>query len=344
MILPFDEKNKKEYYKLLDKVFESNFWSEGLMVKEFENKFSEYTNLNSAAVTNGGTALLTILSYLKVQDKEVIVPTNTFYATSQAVKMAGATVVYADCNKYDLCISLEDIKKKVTEKTKVIIVVHIGGHIAFDIDELVKFCDRKKIFLVEDCAHAHGGIFNGRMAGDFGIAGAYSFYSTKTMPTGEGGMIVSKDNDLIEWTRLFRNYGKKVIDGKVNYPLKNGFNYRMNEFTAALGIVQMQRLNEILNWKTELAQKYDEIFQNKINYPCGMKSGYYKYIIFEYSNLKIETGKVFNKSDFGHIIDGLDIKLPNSEWIADNHKCPPIYFGWEYANKNISELKTILLN
>lgn len=343
MVLPFEEEYRKKYYKLLDEVFESNFWSDGKMTRTFEEKFEEYTGLHSCAVTSGGAGLLSIFEYIGVKGYDVIVPANTFWATTQSAKMAGANIIYADCNKEDLCLSYEDVLKKVTKKTKAIVVVHIGGHIAFDIEKISAFCKEKNIFLVEDCAHAHGAQWNGKTAGSWGIAGSYSFYATKTMPLGEGGMVVSRNEDLIEWMKKFRNYGKEVINGKiVTYPLKNGFNYRINEFTSALGIIQLERLPRIVEWKTELAEKFDQIFDNRVIFPEGMKSGFYKYIVFDY-DIKEETGKVFNRTDFGNEIEGKTVDLPNSYWVAEHHKCVPIYYGWEKADCSIEELKKILL-
>lgn len=222
-------------------------------------------------------------------------------------------------------------------------MVHIGGHIAFEIEQIAKLCEERKIALIEDCAHAHGAQWNGRTAGSWGIAGSYSFYATKTMPLGEGGMIVSRDEDLIRWMKKFRNYGKEVIQGNVvTYPLKTGFNYRISEFTAALGIVQLERLPKILEWKRDLAEKYDQIFERHVRFPEGMMSGYYKYIVFDYQ-LKEETGKVFNKTDFGNEIEGIELELPNSYWVAEHHKCAPIYYGWEGAALDVADLDKRLI-
>lgn len=343
MVLPFGDEYKEKFYKLLDEVFKSNFWSDGKMTNIFEEKFQEFTGLYSCAVTSGGAGLLSILEYIDVRKKEVIVPANTFWATAQAAKKAGAKVIYADCNRDDLCMNYEDMISKVTANTGAIIVVHIGGHIAFEIEKISRFCENNHIALIEDCAHAHGAQWHGRMAGSYGIAGSYSFYATKTMPLGEGGMIVSKDKDLISWMKKFRNYGKEVISGNiVTYPMKEGFNYRINEFTAALGIVQLEQLPVILEWKRKLAQKFDQIFDRRVVFPEGMKSGYYKYIVFDY-NLSEETGKVFNYTDFGNEIEGKNVSLPNSYWIAEHHKCVPIYYGWEKAGYTAEEIKTYIL-
>ena len=344
MLIPFDKEQRKKFYKLLDRVFDSSFWTEGAMTKMFEEKFSEYIGLPARSMANGGAGLLSILEYIDVRGRDVIVPANTFWATAQAVKKAGGNVIYADSNKSDLCLSFEDMKKLVTKKTQAVIVVHIGGHIAFEIDKIVEYCKKNNLYLIEDCAHAHGASWNGKNGGQFGFAGAYSFYATKTMPTGEGGMVVSGDADFISWVEKYRNYGKKVVDGKVLYPVKDGFNYRMSEFIAALGIVQLERLPEILDWKRALAAKYDAIFEKKVVLPDGMVSGYYKYIVFGYPTLREATGQVFGINDLGYRIDGLALRLESAEWIAANHQCLPIYYGWEHADKSMDELRAILIS
>ena len=126
-------------------------------------------------------------------------------------------------------------------------LVHIGGHIAFDSERIAELCRAEGIFLIEDCAHAHGASWNGRKPGTYGDAGVYSFYATKTISTGEGGVLVSRHDDLLEHARLFRNYGK--MEYKVE-----GLNFRMSEFTAAIALVQAERLEEIVAWKNEVAR------------------------------------------------------------------------------------------
>lgn len=342
MIIPFEEEYRKKFYDLEEKIFDSNFWSEGQMQKTFEEKFGEYTKLGARAVSSGGAGLYAVLEYVGVRGYDVIVPANTFWADARAVQMAGGNVVFADCNKEDLCLSVEELERKVTPKTKAVIVVHIGGHIAFQINEIAEFCERRGIALIEDCAHVHGGWWNGKTGGHYGIAGVYSFYATKTMPLGDGGMIVSRDDKLLGWIEKFRNYGKEVIDGHVYYKIPNGFNFRISEFMAALGIVQMERLPQILEWKRALARKYDEIFENRVRFPEGMESGYYKYIVFD-TPLKQETGQVFGPGDLGDVISGVEADVPNSHWVTEHHKCAPIYLGYESADKSIAELKEILL-
>lgn len=343
MLIPFEEEYRNKFYALEEKIFESNFWSEGDILREFEEKFGDYVKLEARGIANGGAGLLAILDYIDVRGKDVIVPANTFWADARAVKKAGGNVVYADCNREDLCLSFEDLKKKITENTKAVIVVHIGGHIAFQIEEIAAYCKARGVYLVEDCAHVHGAWWNGKTGGHYGFAGSYSFYATKTMPLGDGGMVVSKDKNFLEWVEKYRNYGKGVLDGRVTYPVENGFNYRLSEFLAALGIVQLERLPKILEWKKELAAKYDQIFENRVRFPSGMESGYYKYIVFNEDALAEETGQVFGAGDLGPVIEGIDAEIKNSIWVAKHHKCVPIYFGYEKADMSIKELKKSLL-
>ncbi|SFC94291.1 DegT/DnrJ/EryC1/StrS aminotransferase family protein [Butyrivibrio sp. YAB3001] len=342
MVIPFDEECRKRYYGLLDKVFDSNMWSDGKMQRQFESMFEEYCGLGSCAVSSGGTGLITILDYIGIEGKDVVVPANTFWATAQAVKKCGGNVVYADCNRDDLCLSLESLKNVVTPNTKAVIVVHIGGHIAFQIEKIKEFCNQNSIYLIEDCAHAHGADWNGKKAGSWGFAGSYSFYATKTLPLGEGGMVVSSNKKFIEFAKKYRNYGKEVIEGHVTYPIKNGFNYRINEMTAALGIVQMEQFDRILEWKRCLAEKYDKVFENRVHFPEGMTSGYYKYIVFDYELTEV-TGQVFGYDDLGYRIEGKSIELPNSEWVVKHHQCVPIFYGWDKAELDSEELRKCLV-
>lgn len=342
MVIPFEEEYRKKFYDLENQIFDSNYWSEGKMLRLFEEKFGQYVELGARALSSGGAGLLAILDYIDVSGKDVLVPANTFWADARAVKLAGGNPIYVDCNKYDLCMNFEDMQEKITENTKAVIVVHIGGHIAFQIEEISEYCKEKGIYLVEDCAHVHGAWWNGKTGGHYGFAGAYSFYATKTMPLGDGGMVVSRDKDFLKWVEKYRNYGKEVVDGHVYYRIGNGFNYRLSEFSAALGIVQLERLSKIIEWKRELAEKYDQIFENRVKFPEGMVSGYYKYIVFDIV-LREETGQVFGTRDLGHRIDGNNVHVPNSEWVAEHHKCVPIYYGYENASKRVEELRAILL-
>jgi dTDP-4-amino-4,6-dideoxygalactose transaminase len=238
-------------------------------------------------------------------------------ATPLSVVNSGGHVEFVDCNKEDLCISFEDFRLKAEKfKPKAVWVVHIGGHISFQIEEIADYCKEKNIFLIEDCAHAHGAEWNGKKPGTWGDAGIYSMYATKTISTGEGGILVSNNKDLIQHSFKYRNYGKfeHVVDG---------LNFRMSEFTAALGVVQTKRMEEIINWKNMFAKKFlDPLYPNRVLLPEGMISGYYKYIVFD--ELEKSSGKVYDEPC--HQIMKSNLDLPNTDWVSKNHWCVPLYY------------------
>jgi dTDP-4-amino-4,6-dideoxygalactose transaminase len=238
-------------------------------------------------------------------------------ATPLAALHLGARVEFVDCNREDLCMSFEDFERKVAQhRPRAAFLVHIGGHIAFDVERIAELCRAEGIALIEDCAHAHGADWNGRRPGTWGDAGVWSFYATKTISTGEGGMLVSPHAELLEFARGYRNYGKP--DHAVQ-----GLNLRLSEFTAALGTVQVQRMEEIVAWKNAVAREHlDPRHPDRLALPDGMRSGLYKYIVF--SELERSTGKVYDQPC--HRILGHSVDLPNSDWVAQNHWCAPLYY------------------
>jgi perosamine synthetase len=273
--------------------------------------------LPSVATSSWTGAALAALEFFSVRGHTVLCPSNTFMATPRAIVAAGAQVEFVDCNRDDLCMSFEDFERKASaHRPKAAFLVHIGGHIAFDVERIAEYCRSEGILLLEDCAHAHGASWNGRRAGTWGDAGVWSFAATKTISTGEGGMVVSRDSDLIEFARRFRSYGKPSYD-------QPGLNYRLSEFTAALGIVGVERIDEITDWKNTVARdQLDEQHPNRVLLPEGMVSGHYKYVVFD--PVERSTGKVYDEPChrlFGHQVD-----LPNSDWVAENHWCVPLYY------------------
>jgi dTDP-4-amino-4,6-dideoxygalactose transaminase len=214
-------------------------------------------------------------------------------------------------------MSFDDFERRVAEhRPRAAILVHIGGHIAFDSERIAALCKSEGIFLLEDCAHAHGASWDGRRPGTFGDAGAYSLYATKTVSTGEGGVLVSADAYLLDFARAFRNYGKP------DYSVA-GLNFRMSEFTAALATVQTERLDEVVAWKNAVArERLDPEYERRLELPEGMTSGLYKYIVFQ--PIERSTGKVYDEPC--HRIMGHAVDLPNTDWVAQNHWCVPLYY------------------
>jgi dTDP-4-amino-4,6-dideoxygalactose transaminase len=304
-------------HEAFDKIVASNKWTEGYYTELFENKWSEYNNLPSAAFSSWAGAALAVMDFYKLRGKTVLCPSNTFMATPLAIEHAGAAVEFVDCNRFDLCMIFDDMKNKAEKhKPAAIWLVHIGGHIAFETEKIAEYCKKNGIILLEDCAHSHGASWNGVKTGNWGDAGVYSFFATKTITTGEGGMLVSKHKEVIEYSKQFRNYGK--FDYKVH-----GLNYRINEFTAAIGAIQTGRLKDIVDFKNNYAARLDTNYPNRVKMPDGMISGYYKYIVFD--PIEKSTGKVYDEQC--HRILCHNVDLPNSDWVSRNHWCVPIYYN-----------------
>ncbi|MBA7629073.1 UDP-4-amino-4-deoxy-L-arabinose--oxoglutarate aminotransferase [subsurface metagenome] len=313
----FDKRDLPKLHSYWDKIMVSQKWTEGYFTELFEEKWSEYNNLPSVAFGSWSGGALAAMRYFQLEGKTVLCPSNTFMATPSIIVNSGANIKFVDCNKNDLCISFEDLKAKVEQYHPAAVwVVHIGGHIVFDIKKIAEFCRDRDIILLEDCAHSHGAHWNGKRPGEWGDAGVYSFYPTKTISTGEGGMLVSKHKGLVDFAKKFRNYGKP--DYKVY-----GLNARISEFCAAIGVVEMDRLKDIVDFKNEYARELDKKFSKRVFFPKGMISGYYKYIVFE--KIDNSTGKVYDKPC--HKILGQNVDLPNTDWIAENHWCVPIYYN-----------------
>jgi dTDP-4-amino-4,6-dideoxygalactose transaminase len=313
----FDHRDRARLHELWDRIFDEDRWSEGALTAEFEEAWARWNGLEGVAFNGWTGAALAALTWARVRGETVLCPSNTFMATPLAAIHAGAHVEFVDCNRDDLCMSFDDLERKVHQhRPRAVFLVHIGGHLAFDIEAIAELCRSEGILLIEDCAHAHGAGWNGRRAGTWGDVGIWSFAATKTISTGEGGMLVSRHPEAIELARGFRNYGKP------EYAL-HGLNFRMNEFTAALGIVQTGRLDEIVRWKNEAARTHlDPLYASRLQLPDGMTSGFYKYVVFE--QIERSTGKVYDAPC--HRILGRDDDLPVSDWVAENHWCVPLYY------------------
>ena len=313
----FDKRDIETLKEKWDDIFVTQQWSHGKYTEEFERLWSAWNSLQSVAFSSWAGGAMAVLDYIDVKNEVVLCPSNTFMATPLSVINSGGKVKFVDCNREDLCMSFDDFKIKAEKHNpKAVWVVHIGGHIAFDINKISEYCKEKNIWLIEDCAHSHGAEWDGMKPGSWGDAGIYSFYATKTLTTGEGGILVSKNKELLSHSKKFRDYGK------FEYEVK-GLNYRINEFTAAIGVVQTKRMPEIISWKNKYAKNYlDPFFHNRLKLPEGMKSGFYKYIVFE--EIDNSTGKVYDNPC--HKILKHDIDLPNTDWVVNNHWCVPLYY------------------
>ncbi len=314
----FDHRDRARLHALIDEVLDSERWSEASMTDRFEAAWEQWNEAPAVAMSSWAGGALAALHFAGVQGETVLCPSNTFMATPLAALRSGARVEFVDCNREDLCMSFSDFEQKAERhRPRAAFLVHIGGHIAFDSERIADYCRERGIFLIEDCAHAHGASWNARRAGTYGDAGVYSLYATKTISTGEGGVLVSRRPELVEHARAFRNYGKTSYE-------VHGLNFRMSEFTAALGLVQVERMPEIVEWKNDVARREldPQYAGSRLALPEGMTSGLYKYIVLDW--LERSTGRVYDEPC--HRILGHDVDLPNTDWVARNHSCVPLYY------------------
>jgi len=232
----------KEEIEAVKGVFESGILVQGEKIKSFEKEFAEYIGVEHAvAMANGTVALDIALKALGIgPGDEVITSAFSFIASSNCVLFQGAKPVFADIDPRSFNIDPSDVATKITEKTRAIIPVHLYGQPA-EMDQLKEIAEDHEVALVEDAAQAHGAEYNGLKAGGLGNVGCFSFYATKNMTTGEGGMLTTSNSELARKARLLINHG----DIGKYYHVILGYNYRMTEASAAVGSVQLKKLNKL---------------------------------------------------------------------------------------------------
>ena len=308
----FPERSIRNIANKVERLLQSgDFLTQGKYSEEFERKFASYIGVKHAiAVSNGTAALEIIFQILDVKGSKVLIPTNTFAATAYGVIRAGGRPVFVDIDK-DLNFSLSDISRKLDDQVRAVVPVHIGGLISPRLLELLNMAEEKGIHVVEDAAHAHGSELNGRKAGTFGIANAFSFFSTKVMTTGEGGMITTNDDEIAEKAKILRNQGK--IKGNLIGMM--GYNWRMTELQAIIGLEQLELLPEIIEKRRRVAKTYDELLEGvrpleMLKIPDNVRSNYYKYIVFLPRGCNPEVLKAYLREKFGVILAGYVYEVP----------------------------------
>jgi dTDP-4-amino-4,6-dideoxygalactose transaminase len=280
--LVFPAEDRAEIHALIEESFTSGALTLGPHTQRFEAAFaSRHDAPHAIAVSSGTAALEIVLRHIGVDGAEVIVPANTFFATAGAVVHAGARVRLADVDASTLALSTATVEAALTRETAGVVMVHIGGVISPEVVAIRDLCARRGLFLVEDAAHAHGSALDGVAAGGFGVAGAFSFYPTKVVTAGEGGMIVTADERLRDDAVVYRDQGKAGFHGGEHVRL--GAAWRMSELHAAVGLVQLRRLDEFIAARRAAAALYDEALAaidgiTALPIPSGCAPNYYKYV------------------------------------------------------------------
>jgi dTDP-4-amino-4,6-dideoxygalactose transaminase len=331
---------------------------------QFEENFARFCGTEHAIAVNSGTSSLEIiLRALRIGGKDVLVPTNTFFATAAAVVHAGGRPVLVDMDPESFGVRPEDLDQKLTPKTEGLIVVHIGGIVSRRLPELQEWARKKGLWLVEDAAHAHGSSLEGVRAGAFGVAGSFSFYPTKVMTCGEGGMIVTNDAYVAAEARIYRDQGKASFTQ--NAHVRMGYNWRMSEPHAIIGLKHLERLPAMIADRQRIAGLYDsELCRLKglkiISVPARGNCNYYKYLVVlneprDRKALKMLLREQYGVSLAGEVyeeplhkqpvfasyVSGL---LPVSEDYCARHLCLPVFSGMEdrEAHQVIQALHTVI--
>ncbi len=236
--------------------------SSGQYVNEFEQKFAEYCGCKyGVAVCNGTIALHLALVSLGIgKGDEVIVPTFTMIASAFAVCYTGAMPVFVDADKETFNIDIKKIEEKITSRTKAIMPVHIFGKMC-DMDAITALARKYHLYIIEDAAEAHGAEYKGKKAGSFSDIAAFSFFANKNITTGEGGMVVTNDEQIYQRAKYFKNVCFPMSGGR-NYTHDDiGFNYRMSNVVAAIGLAQVEKANEYREMRIRNHQYYREQLQ-----------------------------------------------------------------------------------
>lgn len=251
----------KEAANVLDCMNTGWISSRGKYVGMFEGGFCKFTNSDFAVTVSNGTVALH-LAFLALGIKEgdeVIVPTFTYIASVNAIRYVGATPVFVDSEPQFWQADVEDIARKITPKTKAILAVHLYGHMA-DMPAINKLAKKHNLYVVEDAAEAFGSYIKNSHAGTLGDIGAFSFFANKTITTGEGGMVTTQCAELDAKIRLLKNHHSSSI--KKYWHDNIGYNYRMTNLCAAIGVAQLEQADSVLRKKADIAQIYFEALSN----------------------------------------------------------------------------------
>src|SRR3954451_24133192 len=317
-VWPYYDSNED---RALKEVLESRIWwrTPGTKTLEFERAFAAFHGArHGIAVTNGTAALEVAMAGLGITaGDEVILPNFTFVATASAVLFANALPVLVDVDPETYCIDTNLAEAAITPRTKAIIAVHMGGHPA-DLDQLKEICQRHKLALVEDSSHAHASEWRGQRIGTFGVAGTFSFQSSKLMTAGEGGIIISNDDNFERQARSVHDCGRMPGEWFYSHYIY-GSNYRLSEWQGAILKVQLSRLDQQTKRRHQNARLLDRLLEpipgitpQKLDDRCT-RNGQYAYIFH------------VNKKEFAGLSTERFIEALNAEGIPHQASYPPLH-------------------
>lgn len=341
----FSDADRQEIADRVSAALASGALTLGANTREFEDGFARAHDAEFAiAVTSGTAALEIILRAVGVAGREVVIPANTFAATAFAVLAAGGTPVFADIDPATAALDVDSVSAALSERTAAVVLVHIGGLITPEVSKLRALCDERGLAFVEDAAHAHGCSLDGAYAGSFGVAGAFSFYPTKVLTTGEGGMIVTSDERIRDEALSYRDQGKASFLSNLHTRL--GYAWRMSELHAAVGVVHARHLDDFVALRTRVARRYldalaDVAYARPLQPAAGLRSSYYKFPVLlgdgiDRAELKRRLTERYRVSLSGEVYETpLHAQpvfaehargaLPGAELFCARHVCLPVH-------------------
>ncbi len=267
----------KEELKAVKEVLESGMLAQGDVVKELEDKFAAYIGVDYAIATNSGTAALhTALAAIGIKNGDEVITTSfSFFSTASCVLMQNAKPVFVDIEPRTYNINQSEIEDKISERTKAIIPVHLYGQ-PCKMKEIMDIAEGHNLNVIEDAAQAHGAEYDGKKVGSIGDIGVFSFYATKNMITGEGGMITTNDERTAERARIIRNHGQR--ERYIHECL--GYNYRMTNIAAAIGLAQIKKLDKLNERRISNAEYYNKRLNADKSYIApGVKHVFHQYTV-----------------------------------------------------------------
>lgn len=341
----FPSEDVEEVLRGVRQILESGRLVLGPHTTELEDRFSRYVGVDHAvAVSSCMAALQIAFRFLAVRDREVVVSANDFPGVVSAVLYEGGTPVLAEMNPATFCLDVEDALGRLTPNTAGVVVTHIAGLVCPEIDELRAACQKRRLFLVEDVSHAHGASIGERRAGALSDAGCFSFYATKVMTTGTGGMLTTGNSALASYARSVRHHGQGVRRNEFS---SMGSDWCLSEIHALLGLQQLRRLDENVEHRNRVVEWYRERLRNVDwitipTHPAHFRHAHYRFPVLLREDLDarrfrevleiefgVENGTLYDppchlQPAFRELLGHGEGAFPRTEATLKRQVCPPV--------------------
>jgi len=360
----FPDEDMPEILNSVQEILRSGRLILGRYTHEFEESFRHYVGTEHAVAVNSCTSALQIsLRFFGAREREVIMPVNNFPGVVTAAISEGVRPILADMDTESFCMDVDDAIKRVTTRTAGMIVVHIAGLVCPEIDRLRTFCKDKGLFLIEDASHAHGADIDGRKTGSLADAACFSFYPTKIITTGTGGMITTSEPELADYARSVRHHGQ---GSDRSLFARSGNDWCLGEIQAVLGLQQLRRLDENVAHRNAIVRRYAKGLEGEDwltipEYPDNFRHAYYKFPVLLHESLdtrrfreilgrdfRVENGTIYDppchlQPVFSDLLDLHEGHFPNAEAGLARQLCPPIHstLAFDEVDRAIHAMRSV---